>query len=114
MKHLLLIPLASIVLVLFSGCCRTYPLAGHNKGNLHAPPAITMKVGERFQAIRMGKTPFVMINADMASTDTNIVQVETPDRDTAYLIAIRPGRADVSYYPHYSLGGSFEVTVCPD
>jgi hypothetical protein len=86
---------------LVSGCNRMYHLPGHNEENLRNPPDVTMEVGERRKAISTGLTLFVLVPVWMESSDPEIVKIELPDHDTAYLIARSPGVATVRYPDRY-------------
>jgi hypothetical protein len=111
--------LTTAVTCTMSACNRIYLLPGHEDGNLRHPPDITMRPGERRKAITTGMTLFVLVPAWMESSDPDIVEVQLPDKDTAYLVAHRPGVATVRYRDRYDGPNDppnvgFEVRVVPE
>ena len=121
MRSIIVPVLLVMAISAIGGCNRAYHLPGHNEKNLNHPPDITMRVGGRRKAISTGLTLFVLIRAHMSSSDPDVVSVELPDWNTAYLVGKRPGTATVRYYYERRDGSTdpdranegFQVEVIP-
>lgn len=86
--------------LLLAGCGRMYHLSGHRESNVSHPPDITLRQGDRVKAISTGVVLFSLVPAFMESSNTDLVEIEVPpvdNLDTAYLLARRPGTANVCY-----------------
>jgi hypothetical protein len=95
------------------GCGRCYLLAGHNEYNLQRPPNITMRVGERRQAIWTGMSLMQEMPSSMSLSQdhTGIVTVEYPDAGTAFIRANKEGQARLHYWLGEKGNEGFLVTV---
>jgi hypothetical protein len=98
MKPFAALTVATVSLQLL-GCGRIFYLPGHNNDNDAAPPDVTMRVGERRLVLLNGLNPLAMPPAMMRTEDPKVVAVDTPDQDSAYLVAVSVGSARVHYEP---------------
>lgn len=115
--------LAFTALPTLGGCGRFYHLPGHAGTNLHDPPDLTMRAGQRRKAISTGFAIKALGPAGMESSKPDVVAVEPADDtgETVYLRARKPGVATVRYtYDTYSgvhhrsgVNDGFEVRVVP-
>jgi hypothetical protein len=107
----LFVALAAYVFV--CGCGRIYHLPGHNEDNINAPPDLTMRVGERREALSNGFNVKDMGPVELFTDNSSVVAVERPDRDDAYLHALAAGKARIHYIPMMPENKGFVVTVKP-
>jgi len=96
-KHLVILGL----MIMLSGCGRSYLLPGHREANLNHPPDVTLQQGVRVKAISTGFYFHpTLVPAFMESSDPEVVAIEVPPENNsgdAYLIAKQPGTATVRY-----------------
>jgi hypothetical protein len=102
---------ATLCVLGLGGCGRLYYLPGHNEDNFLAPPDVTMRVGQRRKVLGNGLSPLAMSPVDLRSENPDIVVVEVPDQDDAFIRAVSVGSAHLYYYPMGPDNKGFTVMV---